>query len=375
MKSKSERLISVDILRGLTIIFMIIVNDPGSWSHVYAPLLHAEWNGITPTDYIFPTFLFIVGVSIVLSLSKKKDGGLAKNILLKKIIWRSIKIYLVGLFLWLWPDFDFENIRWAGVLQRISFVYLFCALIFLYLNLRSQIIFLFLILVFYTIIMCFIPVPGIGYPDLSVPEKNWAHYIDTLLLPGVMWEDTWDPEGILTTLPSIGTGILGLIGGYILTSKSDLIKKMLHLSLFGFVLFFLGDISQYIFPLNKNLWSTSFTLLVGGISSLSLCFCLYICDYLNLGDRFKFAQSFGVNSIFSYMMAGMLTFLFYDNKIVIFQNTLFDWGIGLNQLFINVFSEIGLPLKLLSFLFAVFYVIIVWIPTSYLFKRKIFIKL
>ncbi|MBC91977.1 MAG: heparan-alpha-glucosaminide N-acetyltransferase [Flavobacteriaceae bacterium] len=375
MKSKSERLISVDILRGLTIIFMIIVNDPGSWSHVYAPLLHAEWNGITPTDYIFPTFLFIVGVSIVLSLSKKKDGGLAKNILLKKIIWRSIKIYLVGLFLWLWPDFDFENIRWAGVLQRISFVYLFCALIFLYLNLRSQIIFLFLILVFYTIIMCFIPVPGIGYPDLSVPEKNWAHYIDTLLLPGVMWEDTWDPEGILTTLPSIGTGILGLIGGYILTSKSDLIKKMLHLSLFGFVLFFLGDISQYIFPLNKNLWSTSFTLLVGGISSLSLCFCLYICDYLNLGERFKFAQSFGVNSIFSYMMAGMLTFLFYDNKIVIFQNTLFDWGIGLNQLFINVFSEIGLPLKLLSFLFAVFYVIIVWIPTSYLFKRKIFIKL
>mgnify|MGYP001238066484 FL=1 len=375
MKSKSERLISVDILRGLTIIFMIIVNDPGSWSHVYAPLLHAEWNGITPTDYIFPTFLFIVGVSIVLSLSKKKDGGLAKNILLKKIIWRSIKIYLVGLFLWLWPDFDFENIRWAGVLQRISFVYLFCALIFLYLNLRSQIIFLFLILVFYTIIMCFIPVPGIGYPDLSVPEKNWAHYIDTLLLPGVMWEDTWDPEGILTTLPSIGTGILGLIGGYILTSKSDLIKKMLHLSLFGFVLFFLGDISQYVFPLNKNLWSTSFTLLVGGISSLSLCFCLYICDYLNLGERFKFAQSFGVNSIFSYMMAGMLTFLFYDNKIVIFQNTLFDWGIGLNQLFINVFSEIGLPLKLLSFLFAVFYVIIVWIPTSYLFKRKIFIKL
>ena len=375
MKSKSERLISVDILRGLTIIFMIIVNDPGSWSHVYAPLLHAEWNGITPTDYIFPTFLFIVGVSIVLSLSKKKDGGLAKNILLKKIIWRSIKIYLVGLFLWLWPDFDFENIRWAGVLQRISFVYLFCALIFLYLNLRSQIIFLFLILVFYTIIMCFIPVPGIGYPDLSVPEKNWAHYIDTLLLPGVMWEDTWDPEGILTTLPSIGTGILGLIGGYILTSKSDLIKKMLHLSLFGFVLFILGDISQYVFPLNKNLWSTSFTLLVGGISSLSLCFCLYICDYLNLGERFKFAQSFGVNSIFSYMMAGMLTFLFYDNKIVIFQNTLFDWGIGLNQLFINVFSEIGLPLKLLSFLFAVFYVIIVWIPTSYLFKRKIFIKL
>tara|TARA_Y200000002_G_scaffold197891_1_gene163410 strand:+ start:33 stop:704 length:672 start_codon:yes stop_codon:yes gene_type:complete len=223
--------------------------------------------------------------------------------------------------------------------------------------------------------MCFVPVPGIGFPDLSVPEKNWAHYLDSIVLPGVMWEKTWDPEGILSTLPSIGTGILGLIGGYIITSKNELQKKMLNLSLFGFVLLFLGDITQYVFPLNKNLWSTSFTLLVGGISSLSLCFCIYICDYLNLGERFRFAQSFGVNSIFSYVMAGMLTFLFYDNKIMIFQNTIVDWGIGLNQLFINVFSEMGLPHKLLSFLFAVFYVIVVWVPTAFLFKRKIYIKL
>ncbi len=372
---KTNRLLSVDILRGLTIIFMIIVNDPGSWSHVYAPLLHAEWNGITPTDYIFPTFLFIVGVSIVLSLSNKKSQNISKTILLKKIIWRSLKIYLVGLFLWLWPNFDFENIRWVGVLQRISFVYLFTAIIFLYLNLRSQIILLSQILIFYTILMCFIPIPDIGFPDLSIPEKNWAHYIDSILLPGMMWQKTWDPEGILSTLPSIGTGVLGLIGGYIITSKNDLVKKMLNLSLFGFILLFLGDITQYIFPLNKNLWSTSFTLLVGGISSLSLCFCIYICDYLNLGEKFKFAQSFGVNSIFSYVMAGMLTFLFYDSKIMIFQKTLFDWGTGLNQLFIDVFSQIGLPLKFLSFLFAVFYVIVIWIPTAYLFKRKVYIKL
>ena len=137
METKLDRLISVDILRGLTIIFMIIVNDPGSWSHVYAPLLHAEWNGITPTDYIFPTFLFIVGVSIVLSISKKRKENSSKKLILRKIIFRSLKIYLVGIFLWLWPNFDLENIRWVGVLQRISFVYLFTAIIFLYLNLRS----------------------------------------------------------------------------------------------------------------------------------------------------------------------------------------------------------------------------------------------
>ena len=375
MNTNSNRLLSVDILRGLTIIFMIIVNDPGSWSNVYAPLLHAKWNGITPTDYIFPTFLFIVGLSIALSLSKKKESNSSNTEVLKKIIWRSIKIYLVGLFLWLWPNFDFENIRWVGVLQRISIVYLFCAIIFLYFNFKSQIIILSQILLFYTILMCFVPIPEIGFPDLSVPEKNWAHYLDSLLLPGVMWQKTWDPEGILSTLPSIGTGILGLIAGHILTSKNDLLKKMLYISLFGFVLLFLGDITQYIFPLNKNLWSTSFTLLVGGISCLSLCFCMYICDYLSHGKKFKIAQSFGVNSIFSYVIASMLTFIFYDSKIVIFKKTLFDWGRGLNELFIDVFSEIGLSLKLLSFLYALFYVFIIWIPTSFLFKKKIYIKL
>ncbi|MBL29668.1 MAG: heparan-alpha-glucosaminide N-acetyltransferase [Flavobacteriaceae bacterium] len=375
MNTDSKRLLSVDILRGLTIIFMIIVNDPGSWSNVYAPLLHAKWNGITPTDYIFPTFLFIVGLSIALSLSKKKESNSSNTEVLKKIIWRSIKIYLVGLLLWLWPNFDFENIRWVGVLQRISIVYLFCAIIFLYFNLKSQIIILSQILLFYTILMCFVPIPEIGFPDLSVPEKNWAHYLDSLLLPGVMWQKTWDPEGILSTLPSIGTGILGLIAGHILTSKNDLLKKMLYISLLGFVLLFFGDITQYIFPLNKNLWSTSFTLLVGGISCLSLCFCMYICDYLSHGKKFKIAQSFGVNSIFSYVVASMLTFIFYGSKIVIFKKTLFDWGGGLNELFIDVFSETGLSLKLLSFLYALFYVFIIWIPTSFLFKKKIYIKL
>tara|TARA_B000000609_G_C24176590_1_gene354501 strand:- start:1471 stop:2571 length:1101 start_codon:yes stop_codon:yes gene_type:complete len=366
METTNKRLLSVDILRGLTIIFMIIVNDPGSWSHVYAPLLHAEWNGVTPTDYIFPTFLFIVGVSIVLSLSSKVRNQNSKKPILKKIFWRSLKIYLVGLFLWLWPNFDFDNIRWAGVLQRISFVYLFCSLIFIYFNLRSQIILLISILVGYTIIMCFVPIPGIGYPDLSVPEKNWAHYIDSILLPGVMWEDTWDPEGILSTLPSIGTGILGLIAGNFLIQKNNIENKIMYLGVFGFILLFLGDITQYIFPLNKHVWSTSFTLLVGGISSLSLCFCTYLCDYINLGNKFKFAQSFGVNSIFSYVLAGTLTFIFYSDKL---------WWVGLNKLFMDNLGDLGIPLKLLSLAYAIIYVLIIWIPTSFLFKKKIYIKL
>ena len=135
---ENKRLLSLDLLRGLTIILMIIVNDPGSWEQVYSPLLHAEWNGITPTDYVFPTFLFIVGVSIVLSMNKQKELGKDRGALTKKLLWRAFKIYAVGIFLWLWPSFNFEGIRWVGVLPRIAFVYLACALLFLYTSRKIQ---------------------------------------------------------------------------------------------------------------------------------------------------------------------------------------------------------------------------------------------
>ena len=224
--NNNKRLLALDILRGLTIIFMIIVNTPGSWSHVYAPLLHADWNGITPTDYIFPTFLFIVGVSIVLSFTKQIEMGESRSNMTKKIFIRALKIYAVGIFLWLWPSFNFDSIRWVGGLHRIAFVFLICAILFLYTSKRIQIYSGIALLLFYWIVMVYVPVPGIGAPDLSIPEKNWAHYIDSMLLPGKLWEDTWDPEGILSTLPSVATGIMGMISGYILLGKEDLIKKI-----------------------------------------------------------------------------------------------------------------------------------------------------
>lgn len=131
----NKRLLSIDVLRGMTLIFMIIVNTPGSWNHVYAPLLHADWNGLTPTDYIFPNFLFIVGVSIVLSLNNIKSD-LSKNQVMKKIIWRAFKIYLVGLFLWVFPDFDFDNIRWTGV-YREYLLFFYSVALFTYLLKRN----------------------------------------------------------------------------------------------------------------------------------------------------------------------------------------------------------------------------------------------
>lgn len=366
MDKTNERILSIDILRGLTIIFMIIVNDPGSWSHVYAPLLHAEWNGITPTDYIFPNFLFIVGVSIVFSIKKQIENGSSKIKIIKKVFWRSIKIYLVGLFLWIFPSFDFDNIRWAGVLQRISLVFLFCAIIYLLANLKQQIFIAIFILILYTLIMVYTPIPGIGDPDLSVPEKNWAHYIDSLYLPGVLWEDTWDPEGILSTFPSIVTGIFGMIAGFILSSKVNLEKKIIKIFIFGFILLFLGDISRFIFPLNKHIWSTSYTFLMGGISSILICLFIFLVDLKNIKKVFRPAKVFGVNSIFSYSLASLFTIFFYSDYI---------WGFGLNSTFMSFSESIGIPLKLASLVYAIFYAAVIWIPTNILYRKKIYIKL
>ena len=363
---ENKRLQSLDILRGLTIIFMVIVNTPGSWSHVYAPLLHAEWNGITPTDYIFPTFLFIVGVSIVLSFTKQIEIGRSRAEMTKKVLIRALKIYGVGIFLWLWPSFNFDSIRWVGVLHRISFVFLACALLFLYTSQKVQIYVGIALLLFYWIVMVYVPIPGIGFPDLSIPEKNWAHYIDSLLLPGKLWEDTWDPEGILSTLPSIATGIMGMISGYILLKKEELDKKINQIFFFGFTLLLLGDLMQWFFPLNKNLWSSSFSLLMGGISAIALAGSLFIFDLKQSQNQFKFAQVFGVNSIFAYSLSSLLTVVFYSPKL---------WGIAFNQEFMKLWESIGLPLKLGSLIYALFYVLMIWIPTFYLFKKKIYIKL
>ncbi len=363
---KNERLLSLDILRGLTIILMIIVNTPGSWDHVYAPFLHAEWNGVTPTDYIFPTFLFIVGVSIVLSFTKQLELGKNRTELTKKVFIRALKIYSVGIFLWLWPSFNFDGIRWVGVLPRIAFVFLGCALLFLYTSRKVQIYIGIAILLFYWIIMAYIPVPGIGIPDLSVPEKNWAHFIDKLFLPGRLWKQTWDPEGILSTLPSIASGIMGMMSGYILLKKEELGNKINQLFFFGFLLLFLGDIMQWVFPLNKNLWSSSFSLLMGGITAISLASSIYIFDLKKSKYKFKFAHVFGVNSIFSYSLSSILTVAFYSSKW---------WGFALNDKFINLWESIGLPLKMGSLVYALFYVIILWVPTYYLYKNKVFIKL
>ena len=366
MDKPSHRLLSLDVLRGLTIILMIIVNNPGSWSHVFTPFLHASWNGITPTDYIFPGFIFILGVSVVLSISKQIQNGTPKKSILKKIAWRSLKIYLMGLFLWLWPDFNFNSIRWVGVLQRISIVFFVCSILYLYTNQQTQLIIGSIILICYCIVMKYLPVPGIGIPDLSVPEKNWAHYIDKLYLPGYLWKKTWDPEGILSTFPAVVTSILGMLSGYLIVKKNEIQEKIISLFIFATILLILGDLSSYIIPLNKSLWSSSYTLMMGGISCLLLAFFIYWIDFKSNTKYISFAHVFGVNAIFAYTLSGLFFTVFYSSKI---------WGFTFSSFFLEQITSIGLSSKFSSLLYAVLYLFIIWIPTHILYKRKIFIKL
>ena len=223
----------------------------------------------------------------------------------------------------------------------------------------------FITLIAYWFVMIYIPVPGIGLPDLSVPESNLAHYIDNNYLPGVMWQGTWDPEGILTTIPSIITGVFGLIAGSILVSNKDIKDKLLKLFYIGLILVFVGDFFSWSFPVNKNLWSTSYTFLMAGMSFMLTAAFTYLID-VNGFKKFKMSQVFGTNSIFTYVLAGILGSIFYSDFIL---------GIELNTIFVDSLINIGIYPKIASLLYAVIYVLIIYVPASYLFKKKIFIKL
>lgn len=360
---QTERLKSLDAFRGFTIAAMIFVNYPGSWSYMFPPLRHAEWNGLTPTDLIFPFFLFIVGVSIALAYSKQLNKGIEPKKLIIKIVSRTIKIFLVGVLLNLLYSLSFSELRIAGVLQRISIVFLVCSLLFLTSNWKTQAYIATGILIFYWIIMCFVPIPGIGKVSLE-PGVNIAAYIDSFLLPGKMWNVTWDPEGLFSTLPALATGILGMLVGKLILSDKTRNKKLVLLFFLGTILSILGYLVSLHFPVNKNIWSSSFVLVTAGFASLALASLIFVVDELN---RTKIAQIgiiFGSNAITIYVLAQLISYFFYGMPI---------GQKSLNQHFVSLF--IGSAPKLASLFYSAFYLSLIFIPAYILHKKKIFIKL
>ncbi len=391
----SQRLFSLDALRGYTIALMVIVNDPGSWSQVYPPLLHAEWHGITLTDLVFPFFLFIVGVSITLAYTKRLDAGAARKDLYKKIVSRAAKIMLLGWFLWLWPTFDFAAMRYAGVLPRISLVFLLCALVFLNTNWKHQVWIASIILIAYWLLLAVVPIPiddvirnalatgqvqySEGMLDIGhirqisdgfiaanyEPGVNITAWLDRVLLPGHFWQETWDPEGLMSTFPAIVTGMIGMLIGRLILTIDDPYRKVAWIFLIGFCLYLLGGAWGWFMPLNKNLWSSSYTLWTAGMCTMGLAACILVVDILGYTRGTKLGRVYGANAIASYVLAGMLTVVFYSD---------ISDGVSLNGLWMDGLTSAGLPPKLASMMYAIIYMLIIYIPAYILYRKKIFIK-
>jgi predicted acyltransferase len=309
------RLLSLDAFRGLTVAAMILVNNPGDWGHVYAPLEHAVWHGCTPTDLVFPFFLFIVGVSITFALGRNTPPGKIPadfenlNGVRPKILIRGLKLFALGLFLNLFSRFDFTTVRVMGVLQRIALVYVACSLIFLKTNPRQQVWILVSLLTAYFVLLTKLPVPGVGAASLE-PESNLVAWFDRMVLgEGHLWKavgGVWDPEGLLSTLPAVGTGITGMLAGYALRRRGNAAKRTVRLVGVGLGLVVLGLGWSRWFPINKSLWTSSYVCFTAGLAMGLLALFYWLIDVRGYRRWARPLEVFGVNAITVFFLSGLV---------------------------------------------------------------------
>jgi predicted acyltransferase len=379
-------MVSLDVFRGATIAAMILVNDPGSWSHIYPPLEHAEWNGWTPTDLIFPFFLFIVGVSMTLSLASRIARGITRRALMFHVVRRSVLIFAIGLFLNGFPDFDFSSIRIMGVLQRIALCYLVAGLLYLMTfqrelaagrpvrvraNIRVTAAVALGLLIGYWALMTFVPVPGYGAGHLG-KEDNLGAYVDRTLMGGHLWSEsmTWDPEGFLSTLPAIASLLIGVLAGECLRSDRRAGRKALGLAAAGLVLLVAGRLLHPYFPINKNLWTSSFALFAGGFAIVALAACYWIVDMRAWRAWAAPFLVFGMNAILAYALAALVSevstdFEFSDSHR--HQTTLHGWLY--ERYFVPHVSPVNASLA-----FAVFFVFVIFVLLWPFYRGKLFLR-
>ena len=360
----NARIESVDVLRGLTIVAMILVNTPGTWAHIYPPLLHAEWHGYTPTDLIFPFFLFIVGTSIAFAYQNKKPTLPTY----KKIGIRSLKLIGLGLFLAAFlPYFpfikEFSRLRFPGVLQRIGVVFFFAAMLSIHFNWKVLLGAIIILLFGYWIWLGFIPLPDGTLPTFNRAPNNWANYIDVTVMKGHIWKKDYDPEGLLSTLPAIATSLIGVLIGKIILSKLKSTTGILFL--LGIVMIGFGYVWDVWFPFNKAIWSSSFVLVTAGWGTFFLSVLYYINDVkkIRFGTIFKYV---GSNAIIIFFTSSFITKVFYLTKIG--DTTIHGW------IYKTFFTSVISIAKLASLCYALsvvsFYLCVGYI----LYKKRIFIK-
>lgn len=386
-----ERLVSLDVFRGATIAGMLLVNNPGTWGAIYQPLGHAPWHGWTPTDLVFPFFLFIVGVTTHLSLSNRREAGADDRAIIRKIISRGSLIILFGLllnafpFYW-WgriadnPDptflqrviYRFDHLRWAGVLQRIGIVYLIAALLSVKLTRRQIITTIAAILVGYWMILTLVPVPGtgtIGALTLNDPPNTLAAWSDRLILGEKhIWSSskTWDPEGPLSTIPAVATALFGVLAGqWIANKRRTLQERVLELFGWGAVALLVGRLWGAVFPINKNLWTSSYVVFTAGFACIALATCIWLIDVHQIRGWTKPFVIYGVNPMVAFVGSGLMARLIgslikvdYDGKSTSLQAATY-----------RMFYEPYFEPKFASLLWGLSFVVL-WLGILWIFYRK-----
>ena len=355
------RLLSLDIFRGATIAAMILVNNPGSPA-AYAPLKHAEWNGWTPTDLVFPFFLFIVGVSLVFSSDSRLARGASKRQLVRHALQRAAIIFAIGFLLNFLFQPHFATVRIPGVLQRIAVAYLAASLITLYSGTRARILWIAGLLLGYWLLMCYVPVPGYGVPGHDIrllhPDRNLDAWLDRELMSGHLFERTRDPEGVLSTLPAIATVLCGVLTGEWLRSRRTPQQKVAGMLGFGVAGLLAGEVWNAWFPINKKLWTSSYVLFTAGAALVCLALCYWLTDIR--GHRGWWTRPFvifGTNALTAYIVSELL-------------GGPFAWK---EYLFRHWFRHLGTPGQA-SLAYSLFIVLLSFLPIWWMYRKGVFLR-
>ena len=367
MTTETQRLVSLDVFRGITIAGMVLVNNPGSWEHIYWPLEHAVWSGWTPTDLVFPFFLFIVGVSIALALSNRLErGGPTRDIYLK-IIKRTLIIFAIGLFLNGFPYFHLDELRIPGVLQRIAVCYFFVSIIFLNTKVRTQIAITIGLLLFYWALVKLVPAPGYLAGDLT-KDGSLPSYVDRTVFGKHVWAQAkvYDPEGILSTIPSIATALFGVLTGQWLRTEKTRYEKTAGMFVVGAICVAIGWAWNAFFPINKALWTSSYVFFTGGLALQFLSICYWLIDIKGYRRWARPFEVFGLNAIALYVVADLIAELLGLIKVG-GDDSLGGW------IYDHLFSSWASPNNA-SLAFAICFVLVclglMWI----LYRKRIFLK-
>jgi len=366
-------MLSLDVLRGITIAFMIMVNNNGG--HAYWPFEHADWNGFTPTDMVFPTFLFLVGVTIVFSTESRLDRGEASGVLVGHIFRRFAILFGLGLFLALFPLFHWSHLRVWGVLQRIALCYLACNLLYVWTRKAANKAALYgslvvVLLVGYWVMMRFVPVPGYGVPGRDIPfldkDANMVAWLDRTMHIGRLYEGTRDPEGLLSTFPAIGTTLLGMLAALWLRTKRALEQKCAGLLGAGVVLMALGLLWNPWFPINKKLWTSSFVLFMAGVSVTVWALLAWLIEIRGWKKGWDFWLVFGTNAIASYVLSDLLVAPLWAIHTGPHQS-LEQWIDARSFALVH-------PAGVGSLMYSIAFTLACWVVMLVLYRKKIFIK-